>query len=382
MSEIIPLYGSQNSTYSQAVWNDTIGKRSFELSNHLGNVLTVISDKVIQYDDANNGDIDWFLADIRQSTDYSAFGVQLENRNLLLTGVGEDYSLGFQGQFEDDEFKGEGNSVNYSFRMHDPRLGRFFAIDPLTSEFPWNSPYAFSENIVINAVELEGLETAYVYNVTYSGKEKKVKKSHNYENNNNFNQRVYRYFNANGEVAKELVQKLDSKGKVISNQIQTYASDGNPTTHTTPLLSKSTIGEKESISEKLPAFMKDGNMEGGDDAANTGGDYNGTSGMYNAADDLDWIGDKLSYFPTPITLKMGTILQGEADVLRSIADYNTLDYKTATKNLGIRAITFGLDKKIGKDIEKAGFSKEKKYVTEQAVRKTIDGIKEAGTTKP
>jgi hypothetical protein len=25
MSEIIPLYASQNSTYSQAVWNDTIG---------------------------------------------------------------------------------------------------------------------------------------------------------------------------------------------------------------------------------------------------------------------------------------------------------------------------------------------------------------------
>jgi thymidylate synthase len=87
--------------------------------------------------------------------------------------VGDSYRYGFQNQEGDPEVKGEGNSVNYSFRMHDPRLGRFFAIDPLTNEFPWNSPYAFSENIVINAVELEGLETAYVYNVTYNGKEKK-----------------------------------------------------------------------------------------------------------------------------------------------------------------------------------------------------------------
>jgi hypothetical protein len=42
--------------------------------------------------------------------------------------------------------------------MHDPRVGRFFAIDPLFREYPHNSPYAFSENRVIDGVELEGLE--------------------------------------------------------------------------------------------------------------------------------------------------------------------------------------------------------------------------------
>jgi len=42
--------------------------------------------------------------------------------------------------------------------MHDPRVGRFFAVDPLTAKYPWNSPYAFSENRVIDGVELEGLE--------------------------------------------------------------------------------------------------------------------------------------------------------------------------------------------------------------------------------
>jgi RHS repeat-associated protein len=68
----------------------------------------------------------------------------------------------FQGQESDDEIKGDGNSVNYKYRMHDPRLGRFFAIDPLAKEYPWNSPYAFSENVVINAVELEGLEKQYI----------------------------------------------------------------------------------------------------------------------------------------------------------------------------------------------------------------------------
>jgi RHS repeat-associated protein len=73
-------------------------------------------------------------------------------------GSSESYRYGFQGQEKDDELKGEGNSLNYTFRMHDPRIGRFFAVDPLSPKYPWNSSYAFSENNVMDAIELEGLE--------------------------------------------------------------------------------------------------------------------------------------------------------------------------------------------------------------------------------
>ena len=73
----------------------------------------------------------------------------------------DEYRYGFQGQEKDDEVKGNGNSVNYKYRMHDPRIGRFFAVDPLASKFPHNSSYAFSENSVIGFVELEGLEKVY-----------------------------------------------------------------------------------------------------------------------------------------------------------------------------------------------------------------------------
>jgi RHS repeat-associated protein len=75
-------------------------------------------------------------------------------------GTSRDYRFGFQGQEKDNELKGDGNSLNYTFRMHDPRVGRFFARDPLESKYPWNSPYAFSENKVICLIELEGLEVA------------------------------------------------------------------------------------------------------------------------------------------------------------------------------------------------------------------------------
>ncbi|MFP9119357.1 RHS repeat domain-containing protein, partial [Flavobacterium sp. RNTU_13] len=74
------------------------------------------------------------------------------------------YRYGFQGQEKDDELKGEGNSLNYTFRMHDPRIGRFFAVDPLASKYPFYSPYQFSSNSPVQAIELEGLESSKIPN--------------------------------------------------------------------------------------------------------------------------------------------------------------------------------------------------------------------------
>ncbi len=70
----------------------------------------------------------------------------------------QEYRYGFQGQEKDSELKGEGNSLNYKYRMHDPRIGRFFAVDLMTAKYPFYSPYAFSGNRVIDAIELEGLQ--------------------------------------------------------------------------------------------------------------------------------------------------------------------------------------------------------------------------------
>ncbi|MEN9302008.1 MAG: hypothetical protein RL264_437 [Bacteroidota bacterium] len=112
------------------------------------------------------------------------------------------YRYGFQNQEKDDEIKGAGNSVNYKYRMHDPRVGRFFAVDPLAASYPWNSTYAFSENVVLNAVELEGLEKVYVYNVWFDSDGKKnVKFSHCYTDNNlKKNVNKVNYYNGGGKV--------------------------------------------------------------------------------------------------------------------------------------------------------------------------------------
>ena len=99
--------------------------------------------------------VNGYTADVLSFSDYYPFGMQMPGRHGV---AGEGYRYGFQGQELDNEIKGNGNSVNYKFRMHDSRLGRFFAVDPLSPEYPFYSPYAFSGNRVIDAYELEGLE--------------------------------------------------------------------------------------------------------------------------------------------------------------------------------------------------------------------------------
>ncbi|MEO1033829.1 MAG: hypothetical protein AAFX55_20775, partial [Bacteroidota bacterium] len=86
------LEGSEN-TYVREV-----GDKRYELSNHLGNVLEVITDKKLFLDN-------FFYPDVMAYNDYYPFGMLLPNRHGNTPG----YRYGFQGQEMDDEIKGEGN---------------------------------------------------------------------------------------------------------------------------------------------------------------------------------------------------------------------------------------------------------------------------------
>lgn len=123
-----------------------------------GNVRATVSDRkvasFVTFPGTGAMSIYSFSAEITSAQDYYPFGWTMPGRQY---DPGE-YRYSFQGQEGDDEIKGAGNSINYKYRMHDPRIGRFLSLDPLAPEYPHNSPYAFSENRVIDGVELEGLE--------------------------------------------------------------------------------------------------------------------------------------------------------------------------------------------------------------------------------
>lgn len=97
----------------------------------------------------------YFLAKLALCSDYYPFGSLMPGRY----SGGSDYRYGFNGQEMDDEVKNAtGTHLNFKFRGYDPRLGKFWSVDPLAKDYPWNSPYAFAENDVIRSIDLEGAE--------------------------------------------------------------------------------------------------------------------------------------------------------------------------------------------------------------------------------
>jgi RHS repeat-associated protein len=74
---------------------------------------------------------------------------------------GNSYRYGFNGKEKDDEIKGDDNSYDFGARMYDPRVGRWFARDPLAKKFAEWSPYNFVMNNPINMIDPDGREPIY-----------------------------------------------------------------------------------------------------------------------------------------------------------------------------------------------------------------------------
>ncbi|MDP3930554.1 MAG: RHS repeat-associated core domain-containing protein, partial [Bacteroidota bacterium] len=124
--------------------------------NHLGNVLTVITDKCIL---SCIGDtVSAKTADIVSATDYSPFGAPLAGR----TWQAREYRFGFNGQEKDDEVSGVGNTMTAEFWEYDGRLGRRWNVDPkpISSSI---SPYATFNNNPILFIDRGG-DTTFIYN--------------------------------------------------------------------------------------------------------------------------------------------------------------------------------------------------------------------------
>lgn len=140
---------------------NVLGNKQYEFSNHLGNVLTTVTDKKIPVDDGNDGTIDYYVADITSATDYYPFGSPMDGR----TYSSDKYRFGFNGKEKDDELKGEGNSYDFDARIYDSRLGKWLSCDPKTMVQPsWSSYKAFLDNPILY-VDPDG-ETEYVTIIT------------------------------------------------------------------------------------------------------------------------------------------------------------------------------------------------------------------------
>jgi RHS repeat-associated protein len=133
----------------------------YELSNHLGNVLSTIYDRKVGVDNTSDGIIDYYTAYVTSTSDYYPYGAPLPGRGYTATS---GYRYGFNGKENDSEVKGAGNQQDYGMRIYDPRLGRFLSVDPITKNYPELTPYQFASNTPIQAIDLDGLEAWLIKN--------------------------------------------------------------------------------------------------------------------------------------------------------------------------------------------------------------------------
>jgi RHS repeat-associated protein len=139
-----------------------LGYRQYELSNHLGNVLAVITDNVNMVNSTENSQ--WYESKawptLVKTNDYYPFGLAMGGRTSGFSGNDSvAYRYGFNGKEKDQEGMGGGGSTyDYGFRIYNPRIAKFLSVDPLTSEYPWYTPYQFAGNTPIQAIDIDGLE--------------------------------------------------------------------------------------------------------------------------------------------------------------------------------------------------------------------------------
>lgn len=135
-----------------SIYNLQLGKKLYEGSNHLGNVLVTYSDKRLAT--CLNDTIYYYRADLRTANDYAAFGMMMPDRQYYASSDSSNYRFGFNGQEKDNEVSGVGNSYTAEYWQYDSRLGRRFNLDPVVKE--WESPYACFSNNPIIMIDIKG----------------------------------------------------------------------------------------------------------------------------------------------------------------------------------------------------------------------------------
>jgi RHS repeat-associated protein len=127
-----------------------IGNKSFELSNHLGNVLATLSDMQVGKEvGAVDSIAEYYTAIVNSAQLYYDFGWGMPDRNYQSS---LEYRFGFNGKENDKD----ADAYDFGARMYNSKLGRWWSVDPLDSKYPNLSPYLYSGNNPVLFVDYDG----------------------------------------------------------------------------------------------------------------------------------------------------------------------------------------------------------------------------------
>ncbi|HEX5000909.1 MAG TPA: hypothetical protein VFW78_00290 [Bacteroidia bacterium] len=129
------------------------GVKHFEMTDHLGNVMAVVTDKKIPIDlNTQDNIIDGYLPDFVMAGDYYPYGQAMPGRTFNPT----ESKYGFQGWEKTDEIAGNGNHYTAEFIEYDPRIGPNGRWNPDPVFKAWISPYVVLGNNPIMYVDPNG----------------------------------------------------------------------------------------------------------------------------------------------------------------------------------------------------------------------------------
>lgn len=131
-----------------------LGNKRYELVNHLGNVLSVITDRRFQIRETATGythTVKYYEPDVVQYSDYDPFG-------MLLVGRVNDnmYRFGFNGKEGTFEIYSDNSAIDFGARILDSKIGRWMNLDPLTNKYPNVSPFVFCINNPLAYIDPNG----------------------------------------------------------------------------------------------------------------------------------------------------------------------------------------------------------------------------------
>ncbi len=139
-------------------YNRLVGKKEYELKDHLGNVKMVISDiKNITSTDAiiNSGDL--MTPNILSYSDYYPFGQTMPGRKYVGS---TDYRFGFNGKEDDSET----GTIDFGARAYDARIGKWLSVDNYRKADL--TPYQFGKDNPIVFVDPDGNDEFYFNIIT------------------------------------------------------------------------------------------------------------------------------------------------------------------------------------------------------------------------
>jgi hypothetical protein len=142
------------------LWNTnrTLGRKYYELTDHLGNVLATVLDRktgatLTGAPPVPGGLYDHWHADIAQASDYYPGGMMMPGRYKEYDWSRMGYN---KGSAKDDEVYGKGNLFTTFFREGDTRLLRWWSNDPKADHQPFISPYQFMNGNTVNLNDHRG----------------------------------------------------------------------------------------------------------------------------------------------------------------------------------------------------------------------------------